>query len=126
MPLARPQRSLRATVLHALDFGAERAEALVDALVAALDLSDVVDDALAFGTQRREEHGHAGPNVRRFDAAAVQLARADDDGTMGVAEYDARAHPDQLVHEEQAGLEHLLVDDDHSLALGGGDERDRH
>ena len=45
---------------------------------------------------------------------------------MRIAEHDARAHADQLVDEEQARLEHLLVDEDHARALRRGDERDRH
>src|SRR6476661_1684100 len=96
-PQAQPRRSLRATVLHAFHLGAERTEAFVDPLVAALDLADVVDDALPFGAERRQEHGHAGANIRRLDAAAVQLARTDDDGAMRIAEHDAGAHADQLV-----------------------------
>src|SRR5437763_5525868 len=95
-PLARRRCSLRATILHALDLRAEGPEPFVDALVAALDLPDVVDDALAFGAERREQHRHAGPNGRRFDATAVQLARTDDDRTMRIAEHDARTHPISL------------------------------
>ena len=50
----------------------------------------------------------------------------DDDRAMRIAEHDARAHADQLVDEEEARLEHLLVDEDHALALRRGHERDRH
>ena len=45
---------------------------------------------------------------------------------MRIAEHDARAHADQLVDEEQARLEHLLVNEHEPLALRRGDERDRH
>src|SRR6185503_15202861 len=54
------QRSLRAAVLDALDVGAQRVQAFVDALVAALDLRDVVDGALALGAERRDQHRHTG------------------------------------------------------------------
>ena len=79
-----------------------------------------------FGAERGEEHRHAGADVGRLHAAAVQLRRPDDDGAVRVAQHDARAHADQLVHEEQPRLEHLLVDDDHALALRRRDERDGH
>jgi hypothetical protein len=43
-----------------------------------------------------------------------------------IAEHDPRAHADQLVDEEHARLEHLLVHHHHAVALGRGDDRDRH
>ena len=58
--------------------------------------------------------------------AAAQLGGADHDGAVRIAEHDARAHADQLVHEEEARLEHLLVDHDDALALRRRDERDGH
>ena len=42
---------------------------------------------------------------------------------MRVTQDDSRAHVDQPIHEEQAALEHLLVDEDRARALGGQDER---
>src|SRR5665647_3723065 len=83
-------------VVHAFDVRAECAKPLVNSLVAALDLADVVNPALALRAERGEQHGHAGANVGRFHATAVQFRGADDDGTMRIAEYDARAHADQL------------------------------
>ena len=50
--------------IHPLDLRAERTQALVDPLVAALDLAHVVDRARALRGERREEHRHAGPDVR--------------------------------------------------------------
>src|SRR3712207_8010414 len=46
--------------------------------------------------------------------------------SVRVAEDDARAHADQLVHEEHARLEHLLVHQHHAVALRGRHDRDRH
>src|SRR4051812_5184646 len=97
--------SLGATVLHTLDIGTECAESFVDAFVATLDLTDVVDDALALGAQRREQHGHSRTNVGRLDATAMQLVRADDDGPMRITEHNARTHADELIDKEQARLE---------------------
>ncbi len=47
-----------------LDASAELAQTLVDALVAAVDLTDVADLATPFRAQCREQHGHASANVR--------------------------------------------------------------
>ena len=49
-----------------------------------------------------------------------------DHGAVRIAEHDPRAHPDQLVHEEEPGLEHLLEDQQHAGALGRGDDRGGH
>src|SRR6185437_12202351 len=45
---------------------------------------------------------------------------------MRIAQHDARAHPNQLVDEEQPRLEHLLVHQDEPVALCRGDDGDRH
>ena len=52
------------------------AQALVDALVAAVDLADVADLAAAVGAQRGDQHRHAGADVGRLEALAAQPARA--------------------------------------------------
>ncbi len=49
-----------------------------------------------------------------------------DDGPVRIAEHDPGAHADQLVDEEEPRLEHLLEDQHHPLALGGGHHGDRH
>ena len=49
-----------------------------------------------------------------------------DHRAVRIAEHDARAHPDQLVHEEEPRLEHLLEDEQHARALGGGDDGGGH
>src|SRR5664280_1856082 len=91
---------------HALDACAEIAQALVDALVATVDLADVADLAATLRAQGREQHGHAGADVGRLHALATQAPRARDDRPMRVAHDDVRAHQDQLVREDQAVLEH--------------------
>src|SRR3954467_6403982 len=65
--------------IHPFDLGAEGAQPLVDALVAALDLPDVVDRAGAVGRKGGEEHGHAGPDVGRLDGTALERAGPGDD-----------------------------------------------
>src|SRR5439155_26243279 len=95
---------------HALDVRAELLEALVDPLVAAVDLTDVADLRLAIGAQRRDEHGHAGADVGALHARAVKPARTAYHRAMGIAQQDPSAHVHELVHEEEAVLEHLLED----------------
>src|SRR5687768_5541427 len=92
--------SFRAAVLDADDLGAQRVEALVDALVSALDLRHVVDDALAVGRQRRGEHGHPGADVGGLERRTAKPRGARHQRAMRIAEDDARAHADQLVNEE--------------------------
>ena len=45
---------------------------------------------------------------------------------MGVAQHNARPHADELIREVQPRLKHLLVKEDHPLALRGGHDGDRH
>ena len=94
----------------------------INILVASLNLVAVVDDAGAVGTEGCDEQGDAGADVGRGHANTTQVVgvvEADDIGTMGVAEDDLRTHVDEFVDEEQAALEHLLVDEHGALGLGG-------
>src|SRR5947208_15910768 len=81
---------------HALDPRAQRAQPLVDPLVAAVDLADVADLRLALRAERRDEHGHAGADVGALHALAVKPARAADDRTVRIAQGDPSAHGDDL------------------------------
>src|SRR4051812_44901020 len=72
----------------ALDVRAEIAQALVDALVAAIDLSDVADLAATLCTEGGQEHRHSGTDVRRLDALAAQAPRARDDRAVRIAHHD--------------------------------------
>src|SRR5690606_23583878 len=110
--------------VHALDLGAQGAQALVDPLVAAFDLPYVVDVTLPFGAQRRNEERHPGADVRALHHARVQARWPDHHRPVRVAEHDPRAHADHLVGEEHPRFEHLLVDEDRALALRGHHERD--
>src|SRR5215218_5260479 len=86
----------------ALDVGAERTEALVDALVPAVDLADVPDRRRSLRAQGRQQHRHPGADVGARHLLTVEPGRAGDDRSMWVAEDDPRAHRDELVDEEQA------------------------
>src|SRR2546430_1290975 len=95
---------------HALDLRAERLKALVDALIAAVDLADAADLRLPARAEGGDEHRHAGADVGALHALAVKPARAADDRAMRIAQQNPSAHRDELVDEEQSVLEHLLED----------------
>ena len=78
----------------------------------------------ALGAQRRDEQRHAGADVGALHALAVKPARAAHDRAVRVADDHPSAHRDQLVDEEQPVLEHLLVDQDQALGLGGHGQGD--
>ena len=73
-----------------------------------------------------EDHGHAGADVGRLDRAALEGRGPGDHGAVRIAEDDPGAHADELVDEEQPRLEHLLEDEEHALALRGGDDGGGH
>src|SRR5438876_7228269 len=79
---ARPRGRHPALSLDPLDVRAEPAQALVDPLVAAVDLADVPDRGRALRAQAREEHGHPGPDVGARQPLAVELRRAGDDDAV--------------------------------------------
>src|SRR3954469_22105941 len=117
---------LVAAIVNASDRRSESVESLVDALVAALDLADVVDEARTLGAKRGEKHRHAGADVRRLEERATEARWTVDERAVRIAKDDARTHRRQLVHEEHSRLEHLLVHQDDPFALRGGNDRDRH
>ena len=62
------------------------------------------------------QHRHPGADVRARHPLPVEPRRPGHDRPVRVAEDDPRAHRDELVHEEQAALEHLLEDQHRRLA----------
>src|SRR4051812_22024990 len=77
-----PPSSSVATLVDALHIRPEGAQPLVDSLVATLDLSDIVDRARSVGAERREQHRHAGANIRRVDRTAAELRRTGNERAM--------------------------------------------
>ena len=109
------------------DVGAEGVETLVDGLVAAVDLVDVIDAGGPFGAHGGDEQGYACADVRAGHIGMTQFVLAvdaDDGGAVRVAEDDLRTHIDELVDKEETRLEHLLMDEDDAACLGGSDEED--
>ena len=125
----RGYRAIGAMVILVVDagyVGAEGVEALLDVLVAAVDLCDVGDAAGAVGREGSDEQGDAGADVGAGHTACAQpdlAVVAYDDGTVRVAEDDLCAHVDELVDEEQAAFEHLLVEEHGATGLRGHDEQ---
>src|SRR6266550_3096479 len=113
-------------IIHAPHPGAECNESLVHSLVTALDLADVVDDALSFGAERGDEKSHARADVGRIEGRATQCRWSRNKSAMRVAQDNLRTHRDQFVDEEQSRLEHLLMHHDQAFALCRCNDRDGH
>src|SRR4051794_20700941 len=64
----------------ALDLRSQRAQPLVDALVAAVDLADVADLRHPVRAQRGDQHRHPGTDVGRLQPLAPQPRGTGDDG----------------------------------------------
>ena len=114
-------------LVDSLDFCSQSIQPLVNILITSLNLVAVVDDAGAVGGEGGDEQGDASADVGRSHADAAQLVmviEADDVGAVRVAEDDLRAHVDEFVDEEQAALEHLLVDERGAFGLGGHHQND--
>src|SRR5437867_13213400 len=106
--LIPPPSSLFITLSH--DPRAQLIQSLLDPLVTAIDLMDVVDHALALGAECREKQCHAGADVGAGDLCAGEPIAADDDRPMRIAKNDPSPHRNQFVRKEKARLEHFLED----------------
>ena len=102
---------------------AQAAEPLVDLLVAAVDLLDIVDGASAFGGKGGDEERHARPDIRRADGRAIERRGAGDNGAVRIAQHDRRAHGDEFVNKKEPRFEHFLMDEAGTFRLGCDDEQ---
>src|ERR1035438_7900739 len=68
------------SLFHALDLRSRAGQFRLDPLIAAVDVVHAVDHRLAARYQRTQHQRRAGPQVRRDDSGAGQLARAGHDG----------------------------------------------
>src|SRR5581483_11681906 len=90
-------------------------------------LFDVLDSAFSRGAERRDQQRHAGAYIGAAHgdpAQRVRSRKADHRGAVGIAEYYLGAHVEKLVYEEQAALEHFLVDEYAAARLGGHYQHD--
>lgn len=104
----------------------KRVQALVDTLVATLDLRDIVDGAPSSRTQGGQQHRHSRSDVGRFHRRSAQRARPAHDAAMRVAEHDVGSHPDQAIDKEESRFEHLFVNEHDAIALRCSNNRDGH
>src|SRR6266699_4082270 len=118
--------TLLAAIVDPGNGGPERVQTLIDALVAALDLADVVDEARSLGAQRGEQKRHSSPNIGRLEERATQTRGPVDQRAVRIAEHDPRSHGGQLVDEEHARLEHFFVHENEAVTLRGGHDRYGH
>ena len=96
-------------------------------LVSAVNLFNILYDALPLGGEGGDEQSNAGTDIRGGHHRGAQLLatlQADDDGAVRVTKGDLRSHRLQFVHKEQPALEHLLVDKHTAPGLNGRDEGD--
>src|SRR5262249_29617804 len=85
----RPRGRTKLIVALSRNPRSESVQSLLDALVAAIDLMDVVDDAFAFRAKRGEQQRHAGADVGAGDLPAREASAADDDRPVRIAQDDA-------------------------------------
>src|SRR5438874_1080386 len=113
---------------HAPDARAERLQLGVDVFVAAIDLVHAADHRAALGAERGHDERDARPDVGAGDAGrlAAQPPGPVHERPVRVAEHHARAHADQLVHEEEPALVHLLVEEHRALRLRRRHQRHAH
>src|SRR5260370_20669563 len=104
--------------VEALDVGAEWVELVDDALIAAIDVVDAVDDGFARSYQAGEDQAGASAEVGGLHGSAGQLRRAANDSATGV-DGDIRAHADHFGGVEEAVLKDGFGDDGGAFGLRG-------
>ena len=100
-------------MLFSFDAGAQGIEASLDVFVTAVYLFDVINATGTIGTHGGNEQGDTCTDVRAGHTTTTQAdlpVVSHYDGSVRVAEDDLGAHVDELVNEEQAALEHLLME----------------
>ena len=109
------------------DLGTECIQPFVNPLVSTVYLFDIVDHALSLRTHGCNQQGYSCAYIRRGHLYAFEglLARqSDDGGPVRVAEDDLCAHVNQLIHEEKAAFEHLLMYKNGACSLRGRHQDD--
>ena len=83
------------SLIDSFNICAEQAEALVDILVAPVNLFNILDGAFAFRTQGGDQQSHPCPDIGTAHGNATQLtltAKTNDGGAMGITQNDLGAH----------------------------------
>ena len=107
---------------------AKRIQAIVDILIATVDLGDIAYLARAFGRHGRQQQSNARTDVGRQHTVGLQsvfVVKTDHDSTVRIAQHYLCTHIDQTVDEEQTALEHLLMYQHRAATLRGHYEHHR-
>ena len=113
---------LKVEMIDALDFSTECLESEVDIFISTIDLDDILDNALALGTECGDEECGAGTDIGAVHGLGKEVGGSDDDSAMGVTEDNFSAHIDQIVDKEESAFKHFFKDEDCTGALCGNDE----
>ena len=111
--------------VDALNPRPERAQPLVDPLVAPVDLADVADRRHAFGAQARDQHGHAGADVRALQPLAVSFAGPATTTRCGSQTMIRAPMPTSLSTKNRRLSNIFSKIENRAARLGGDDDGDR-
>src|SRR4051812_35470517 len=105
-PFARASVTVSAAMNsgYASDAGAQLAQALLDVLVAAVQVVDAIDDRLALGHEPGDDEARRGAQVGGHHGRAGKPVHAVDHGRVSLS-LDARAQAAQLLHVHEPILE---------------------
>jgi hypothetical protein len=109
-------------LIYSSYFGSQQAQTLINVLIAAVYLFNIIYPALAVGRESCYEQRHAGSYVGRRHAHPAQpmlLIKAYHRGSVWVTKNNLCAHVYQLVDEEKAAFKHLLVKEYGAFGLSG-------
>ena len=104
--------------VEASDIGAEGGEFFDDALVAAVDVIDAIDDGFTGSDKSREDETSAGAEVGGLDDGAGEGRGATNDGAAAV-DGDMRTHAHHFAGVEETVLKNSFGDDGGSVGLRG-------
>src|SRR4051812_20122252 len=85
------------SALYALDVGAESRELFLNALEAAVEMIDAIDDRFTLRRQARDDQADRSPKIGRHDRRAVELFDAAHDRGL-VVDRDVGAHAHEFGH----------------------------
>src|SRR5512142_2742989 len=91
----------------ALHLSADRAQLFFNALVAAVDVVDAIDDGFAVGDEGGEDERGGGAEIAGEDGGAAKGCFAADDGATSF-DFNVRAHANEFEDVHEAVLENIF------------------